>query len=319
MDNEIRDESRDREYFLVTPQLVWALCKDPYEFALWSVVKMVAGDVGECILSTEQLATLAMMSAGKASACRKRLIRQGLLQGEIRQDPGYPQPVWHLTIPDLWDENVEWRKNHQSLLGRIEYKSQQKSFHYVKPSPDESLQEPSPGEEPPSPGEEPPSPGETKKIQKEEPKEEPEVVGQLWKSFLSEIRMQMTGATFDTWIKPIKLKSVCLSTGRIAIAVPNEYTKDWLENRLATPIRRSLCALLRDINADLDEKAAQIDYEIVEDLADDSESSPAWAAEADRIKVELEASGALPPTLTVVKRSLADIPPGRSRRRTARA
>jgi hypothetical protein len=243
MDNKIQDDSSDREYFLITPQLVWALCKDPYEFSLWSVVKMVAGEVGECILSTEQLATLAMMSSGKASACRKRLISLGLLQGEIRQDPGYPQPVWHLTVPDLWDENVRWRKTHQSLLGRIEYKRQQKSFHQVKPSPGESRKEPSPGEEPPSPGEEPPSPGETKKIHKEDPKEEPEI-GCIWATCLKELEMSMTRATFDTWIGPSRLITLNIEAGLAAIRVRDKYAQDWIKNRLDVVVRRTLTGVI---------------------------------------------------------------------------
>ena len=135
MEHTLSDQSKDREYFVLTPQLVWALCEDPYEYTLWSVIKMVAGDTGECMLSTEQLATMAMMSAGKASACRKRLIAKGLLLGEVRKDPGYPQPVWHLTVPDLWERNIKWRQAHHSLLGRVQYKREQKSLHVVKRVP----------------------------------------------------------------------------------------------------------------------------------------------------------------------------------------
>lgn len=94
--NELTDESADRKYFVIVPQIVWAQAMDVYDLALWTAVKMVAGDAGECCLSTEDLATLAMMSAGKVSQCRQRLLAIGLLQGELRRDPGYPQPVWHL-------------------------------------------------------------------------------------------------------------------------------------------------------------------------------------------------------------------------------
>jgi len=190
--NKLTDQSSDRKYFIMTPQLVWALSRDPYDFTLWNVVKMVAGEHSECYLSTEQLAALAMMSMGKVSNCRKYLIACGLLEGEIRRDPGYPQPVWHLKVPNLWPANVAWRTGlGDSLLARIEYKRTQKakskkSLHQVKPPPEgpeppseeslhqvkppakESLHQvkPSPGEEGPSPGEEGPSPGETKKNQK---------------------------------------------------------------------------------------------------------------------------------------------------------
>jgi len=32
----------------------------------------------------------------------------GLLYGKFKRDPGYPQPVWHLRIPNLWKANVAW-------------------------------------------------------------------------------------------------------------------------------------------------------------------------------------------------------------------
>ena len=155
---KLKDKSGDRKYFIITPQLVWALSRTPYDYALWDVVKMIAGEDGECMLATEDLATLAMMSVGKLVDCRDYLRRQGLLEGEIRRDPGYPQPVWHLRIPDLWAANLAWRRELGDLLkDRILYKRRQReSLHQVKPSP----------------GEGGPSPGEAKKNHKEEPKEE---------------------------------------------------------------------------------------------------------------------------------------------------
>jgi hypothetical protein len=243
MKHDIRDKSQDREYFLITPQLVWALCSDPYEYTLWSVVKMIAGDDGECMLSTEQLAAMAMMSTGKVSECRKQLIAHGLLHGEVRQDPWYPHPVWHLAIPDLWARNLEWRQAHHSLLGRVTFKRAQRSLHVVKPSPDEGEREPSPDGECTSPGEGYPSPGETKKIQKEDPKEEPEVLA-IWSRTLAELRGQFTRTTIDTWIKPIVPLSFDRAAGIIALRAHNEYAKDWLEHRLEVPIRRTLAGVV---------------------------------------------------------------------------
>lgn len=119
---QLGDESNDHKYYIVVPQIVWALSRTPHDFTLWSVIKMVAGDNRECFLTTDDLATLAMMSAGKVSDCRKYLISVGLLLGEIRKDPGYPQPVWHLKIPDIWEENIQWRKKIDSLKKRINLK-----------------------------------------------------------------------------------------------------------------------------------------------------------------------------------------------------
>jgi hypothetical protein len=66
---------------------------------LWSVVRMTVDDHDECSLNTEDLATLSMMSVGKVSQCRRRLIDIGLLKGERRPGPGHNQQLWHLTIP----------------------------------------------------------------------------------------------------------------------------------------------------------------------------------------------------------------------------
>lgn len=121
-----KDESNDRIYYTVTPRLVWALSQDPYDLALWIVIKDIAGERGECILSREDLATLSMMSSGQVSISRDRLLSKGLLKGEPRRDPGYFSEVWHLSIPDIWESNVRWARMYSSLRSRIEFKREQK-------------------------------------------------------------------------------------------------------------------------------------------------------------------------------------------------
>lgn len=158
-EHRVTDESNDRKYFIITPRIVKAFCRNPYDLALWDTVKDVAGEGGECFLNTSQLAALSGMSAGKASDSRKYWIEIGFLKGEIRQDPGYPQPVWHLTVPDLWQKNIEWCEKHPKIQDRIEFMS---SLHLVKPSP---------GEERLTPREEGVSPRETKKNLKKSKKE----------------------------------------------------------------------------------------------------------------------------------------------------
>ena len=166
--NKISDHSNDRAYRIEIPQIVQAKCSSPFELSLWIAVKMVAGEKGECYLSTPDLAAVSMMSTGKASSCRASLIEKGLLEGDLRRDPGYPQPVWHLTVPDLWPDNMAWRQAHHSLKVRIAAKAaQRKSLHLVK------AKEPSPGEGGLAPGEGGLAPGETKKNQKKNQEEKP--------------------------------------------------------------------------------------------------------------------------------------------------
>ena len=70
----------------------------------------------------------------------------------------------------------------------------------------------------------------------------------LWQSALSELEMQMTRATFDSWLRPTRLLA-WEPTGsddsrsgsmRAVLGVPDGYVKDWLENRLLAPIQRTL-------------------------------------------------------------------------------
>ena len=59
-----------------------------------------------------------------------------------------------------------------------------------------------------------------------------------WEGALDELRLQMTQATFNTWLQG----SLLLSTdgGRATIAVRHTYAVDWLQNRLSPIIKRTL-------------------------------------------------------------------------------
>ncbi len=63
-----------------------------------------------------------------------------------------------------------------------------------------------------------------------------------WKATLGELELQMTKATFNTWLRDARLLS---SAGdRYVIGVRNGYAKDWLENRLHDTILRTLGAIV---------------------------------------------------------------------------
>lgn len=119
---KVTDGSNDNKYFTITPRLVWALSRDPYDYTFWGVIKDIAGDKGECYLNVEQLAALSMMSVGKIVDCRKHWIDKGLLEGEIRRDASHQDAVWHLRIPDFWDRNIRWAENYASIDSRIDFK-----------------------------------------------------------------------------------------------------------------------------------------------------------------------------------------------------
>lgn len=64
-----------------------------------------------------------------------------------------------------------------------------------------------------------------------------------WKATLGELELQMTKATFNTWLKDARL--LAKEENEFVIGVRNDYAKDWLENRLHDTILRTLTAISR--------------------------------------------------------------------------
>ena len=63
-----------------------------------------------------------------------------------------------------------------------------------------------------------------------------------WKATLGELELQMTKATFNTWLKGARL--LTSEEDEYVIGVRSDYAKDWLENRLHDTILRTLSAIL---------------------------------------------------------------------------
>ncbi|HOG45498.1 MAG TPA: chromosomal replication initiator protein DnaA [Anaerolineae bacterium] len=63
-----------------------------------------------------------------------------------------------------------------------------------------------------------------------------------WQTALGELQLQLTKATFDTWLKDTT--GVACEDGVIVVAVRNAYAKDWLENRLYAHIARTLASIV---------------------------------------------------------------------------
>ena len=62
-----------------------------------------------------------------------------------------------------------------------------------------------------------------------------------WQAALGELQLQLTKATFDTWVKPAGM--VC-DDGVFVVTAANAFAKDWLEDRLATTIERTAVGVL---------------------------------------------------------------------------
>ncbi len=65
---------------------------------------------------------------------------------------------------------------------------------------------------------------------------------QVWPATLGELQLQMTRATFDTWLRGSRLLKH--EDDLFVIGVKNGYAKDWLENRLLATIKRTLARLV---------------------------------------------------------------------------
>ena len=64
---------------------------------------------------------------------------------------------------------------------------------------------------------------------------------QIWSAALGELQLQMTQATFDTWLRDSRLLKN--EDNVLVIGVKSGYAKDWLENRLISTIKRTLARL----------------------------------------------------------------------------
>jgi chromosomal replication initiator protein len=63
-----------------------------------------------------------------------------------------------------------------------------------------------------------------------------------WKATLGELELQMTKATFNTWLKDTRL--LACDGAEYVVGVKNDYARDWLENRLQSAILRTLTSIV---------------------------------------------------------------------------
>lgn len=63
----------------------------------------------------------------------------------------------------------------------------------------------------------------------------------IWHEILHDLRLQMTSATFDTWLANSHL--IEHGDGRLVVAVRNAYAVDWLQHRLYDVVHRVVTAV----------------------------------------------------------------------------
>ena len=77
-------------------------------------------------------------------------------------------------------------------------------------------------------------------------------LNELWKAALGEIELQVSKANFKTWLQNTTIADK--KGGVVTIAVPNGFTKEWLQNKYHKFILRSL----RNLESDVKEVIYQI-------------------------------------------------------------
>jgi hypothetical protein len=226
--------------FAIVPRVVLARVETPQELTLWVIVRDIAGENGVCHLTTADLALLGNMSTGAVSAARKSLLDKALLDGSFYRDAGFPQPVWHLGIPNLETQNVEFCFQYQLVKERIALKrAQRESLQNMKASK---------YEEGVPLGEEGIPPGETKKILKEDFKtKENNDSEKILEMIKRQLEADMPRANFAKYVESLRL--IDLGETDLCLGCPDAFVREWCESRLQSTISRMLVGMLnRSVN-----------------------------------------------------------------------
>ncbi len=96
---------------------------------------------------------------------------------------------------------------------------------------------------------------------------------ELWKAALGEIELQISRANFKTWLQNTSITDK--KGGVVTIAVPNSFTKEWLENKYHKFILRSL--------RNLESEIKEVNYQIKQTLMKEDSKGKNIFKEEDRI------------------------------------
>jgi hypothetical protein len=81
---------------------------------------------------------------------------------------------------------------------------------------------------------------------------------QIWQAALRELQLQMTKATFDTWVK--NTRAISHEDRIFVIGVHDALARDWLENRLLTTVERTLVGIIGH--------PVQVEFAVLEERAE---------------------------------------------------
>ena len=87
----------------------------------------------------------------------------------------------------------------------------------------------------------------------------------IWQAAQGELQLQMTKATYDTWLK--ETFALSYEDGVLVIGTKNAYAKEWLENRLSGTIMRVLAGIVG--------RSVEVKFVVRTSLRPPSEDTPA--------------------------------------------
>ncbi|MBM3272492.1 hypothetical protein FJY94_04420 [Candidatus Kaiserbacteria bacterium] len=88
----------------------------------------------------------------------------------------------------------------------------------------------------------------------------------IWQATLGELRLQLHKPTFDLWLADTIMQAYDPAINEFTIGVPDEHTLDWLQNRLASTIRRTLTGVSG--------RAASVRFAVSTDEVSDDDAGP---------------------------------------------
>ncbi|MEK7178286.1 MAG: chromosomal replication initiator protein DnaA, partial [Patescibacteria group bacterium] len=98
-------------------------------------------------------------------------------------------------------------------------------------------------------------------------------LNELWKAALGEIELQVSRANFKTWLQNTSITDK--KEGVVTIAVPNSFTKEWLENKYHKFILRSL--------RNLESEIKEVNYQIKQNISKEDFKGKNVFREEDRV------------------------------------
>jgi len=95
---------------------------------------------------------------------------------------------------------------------------------------------------------------------------------QVWQTALGELQMQVTRATFETWVKDTRVLSY--EDGEFIIGVHSAFAKDWLENRLLSTIKRTLTKIMG--------RSVEVSFAVWSPVEEETAFGPLWKRPSGR-------------------------------------